>query len=83
MPAVNNETSVQFALYAPTLFTSCTSASIKISKKYMSKVVKNEAFKKEKEKNMTMKALPLQKTNGAPEFNALSIAVYSLTSRQI
>lgn len=87
MPAVNKETSVQFELSAPTLFTSCTSAPIKISKKYIGNVVKTEAFKKEKEKNMTMKALlplkDLQKISSNPGFSALPIAVYSLTPQQI
>ncbi|CEG82716.1 hypothetical protein RMATCC62417_16747 [Rhizopus microsporus] len=62
MPAVNNETNIQVALPVPAPSTSCTSVLIKTSKKYISKTVKTEALKKEKEKNITMKALPLQKT---------------------
>ncbi|CEG63631.1 hypothetical protein RMATCC62417_00746 [Rhizopus microsporus] len=53
MPAVNKDTSVQTVLPAPTPFTSCISAPIKVSKKYQGKVDKAEALKKEKEKNKT------------------------------
>ncbi|ORE00807.1 hypothetical protein BCV72DRAFT_310618 [Rhizopus microsporus var. microsporus] len=53
MSTVNKDTSVQDVLPAPITSTSCTSASIKSSKKYQDKVDKTETLKKEKEKNKT------------------------------
>ncbi|CEG79833.1 hypothetical protein RMATCC62417_14249 [Rhizopus microsporus] len=53
MPTVNKDTSAQAVSPAPIPSTSCTSASIKTSKKYQGKVDKTEALKKEKGKNKT------------------------------
>ncbi|CEG78253.1 hypothetical protein RMATCC62417_12889 [Rhizopus microsporus] len=54
MTAVNNDTSVQTVLPAPTPSTSCTSDPTKVSKEYQDKVAKSEALKKEKEKNKVL-----------------------------
>ncbi|CEG83000.1 hypothetical protein RMATCC62417_16983 [Rhizopus microsporus] len=54
MHVVNNDTSIEAVLHAPTSSSSCTFAPTKVTKKFISKVVKIEALKKEKEKNKTL-----------------------------